>query len=181
MKTIGRLGHGSQWRNLGALLWGMIIAPLILGTPFFSAVAQETSMGGQVLNTQCDVSLKPYRTGSLACTPVTGFLGTDTQCSGSIRQYPAQYGCLRAAQGIRCMKVTFPPRYIEYSASGAVSGKSTLQILMCLGLDQGLLVHPGFLWVNRCGRMPFPPGGSSYVRHRSLPTGSGPFGPLEGG
>ena len=36
------------------------------------------------------------------------------------------------------MKITFPPRYIEYSASGAVSGKSTLQILMCLGLDLGL-------------------------------------------
>jgi len=35
MKTLGRLGHGSHWRSLGALLWGMIIAPLILGTPFF--------------------------------------------------------------------------------------------------------------------------------------------------
>jgi len=138
MKTLGRLGQGTQWRSLGALLRGMIIAPLILGTPFFSAVAQETSTGATVLNTQCDVSLKPFSTGSLACTPVTGFLSTDTQCSGSIRQYPAQYGCVRAAQGIRCMKITFPPRYIEYSASGAVSGKSTLQILMCLGLDQGL-------------------------------------------
>jgi hypothetical protein len=137
MGAIAQLASEFRGRNWSVLLWSMGVAPLILGNPFFVAVAQEGSTSAQVYDRKCAVTVDPFNTGAIACTPVAGVLSVELFCSGYVRQYPAQEGCVGIAKGIRCMKTTFPPLYVQYDASGVVSSKSSMQILWCMGMDQG--------------------------------------------
>ena len=146
-----------------------------------AAATAIAGVGAGILGTQ-----------SAEATPVTinlasfGVTGVNAGLTSGTYKYVANFP-ISGGGGLSLANFNFKKGIAFYPGKLAVNGGYASPHNFAAGAAIGSSssfessVHPGFLWVNRCGRMPLSPGGSSYVRHRSLPAGSGPFGPLEGG
>ncbi|MEI7861986.1 MAG: hypothetical protein WCJ21_05120 [Planctomycetota bacterium] len=126
--------HLDVWN---AIVKGMCIAPMILGSPFFQTAAHGDPVATRIENRSCAAAGAQYTaSGGIGCFNNGA---NSIKCVGATRVYSGTRNCgAKPAPGIICVAIEIPEDYVEYPAAGAkIANKSAAEIALCLGWDQG--------------------------------------------